>query len=83
MQAVAIKVRYFHCFSLGNCGKQLGCGAAVKMTQLCLRSSSFYEHGSSCSSGAPDFHECSSGSGALFFIACLRLQLRLLFVFTH
>ena len=44
-----------------------GCRAVVKMTQLRLLSSSFYEHGSGFSSGALGFHECGSGSGALFF----------------
>jgi len=36
-----------------------GYEAVVKMTQLRLRSSSFYEHGSS--SGVFGFHECGSG----------------------
>jgi len=67
-----------------------GCGAAVKMTQLRLRSSSFHKHGSGSTSGALGFHECVFRSGALFFrgsgfssfshinilivLACLKLE---------
>jgi len=60
-------------------GLMQSCGAVIKMTQLHLRSSSFHEHSSS--SRALGFHEYGSSPGALFLR--LRLQLWLLFVFTH
>jgi len=43
-----------------------GCGAVVKMTLLRLRSF-FHKRGSSSSFEALGFHECNSGSEALFF----------------
>ena len=56
-------------------------GVVAKMTQLRLWSS-FHEHGSGFSSRVLGFHECGSGSRALFFhgSASVRFHINILIV---
>jgi len=58
------------------------CGAVVKMSQLLLRSSSFHEHGSRLQLRRSWFSWVWLRFRSSLF-SWLRLQLRLLFVFTH